>query len=76
MALQKGELACLNGLSIPNGAENIGQIYAFLDYIYRPNVVGLLVFVTGYNSVAFEAVEYLTSVNYKKTSLCLSQRHF
>lgn len=62
MAPQEGALAWLDGLSIPVGAKNMEQIYAFLDYIYSPEVGGLLASRTGYNSVAKGAEEYLTPV--------------
>ncbi len=60
MAPQEGALAWLDGLSIPKGAENFDQIYAFLDYIYRPDVSGRLASETGYNSVAVGADKFLT----------------
>ena len=61
MAPQEGALAWLDGLSIPKGAINFDQIYAFLDYVYRPDVGGRLASETGYNSVALGADKYLTS---------------
>jgi spermidine/putrescine transport system substrate-binding protein len=65
MAPQEGALAWLDGLSIPKGAKNFDQIYAFLDYIYRADVGGLLASETGYNSVALGAVEHMTSAAFK-----------
>lgn len=62
MAPQEGALAWLDGLSIPKGAQNFDQIYAFLDYIYNPRVGGALASETGYNSVAVDADKYLTPV--------------
>ena len=61
MAPQEGALAWLDGLSIPKGAKNFDQIYAFLDYIYQPDIGGLLASETGYNSVALGVTEHLTS---------------
>jgi len=69
MAPQEGALAWLDGLSIPKGAENFDQIYAFLDYIYRPDIGGMLASETGYNSVALGADNYLIPAakkNYKE----------
>lgn len=68
MAPQEGALAWLDGLSIPKGAKNIEQIYAFLDYIYRPEVGGLLASETGYNSVAIGAEKHLTPIALKNYS--------
>ncbi len=65
MAPQEGALAWLDGLSIPKGAKNFEQIYAFLDYIYRSEVGGKLASETGYNSVAVGADKYLTPIAQK-----------
>lgn len=61
MAPKEGALAWLDGLSILRGARNVDQIYAFLDYIYRPKVGGQLASETGYNAVAKGAGEYLSA---------------
>lgn len=68
MAPQEGALAWMDGLSIAQGAKNTDQIYAFLDYIYRPEVGGLLASETGYNSVAIDADKHLTEVALKNYS--------
>lgn len=60
MAPREGALAWLDGLAIPVGATNIDQIYAFLDYVYRPEVSALLANRTGYNTVAIGAGEHLS----------------
>ena len=65
MAPQEGALAWMDGLSIPKGAQNFDQIYAFLDYIYRPIVGGNLASETGYNSVTMGAEKHLTAMAYK-----------
>lgn len=69
MAPQEGALAWLDGLSIPIGARNFDQIYAFLDYIYQPKVGGQLASETGYNSVVAGSDKYLSVVasrNYRE----------
>ena len=60
MAPQEGALAWLDGLAIPVGAKNFDQIYAFLDFIYRPEIGGLLANKSGYNAVSIGAEDHLT----------------
>lgn len=60
VAPKEGALAWLNGLSIPKGARRLDQVYAFLDYIYRPEVNGRLASETGYNTVVNTGEFYLS----------------
>jgi len=62
MAPQEGALAWLDGLAMPTGAENIDQIYAFLEYATRPEIGGLLASKTGYNSVVKGSEKHLSSI--------------
>lgn len=55
----EGAFTWLDGVAIPVGAENFDQIYAFLDYMYTPDVGGKWANATGYNVVSIGADEYL-----------------
>ena len=61
MAPQEGALAWLDGLAMPVGARNIDAAYAFIDYIYSPEVGGLLASTTGYNSCAAGADQFVSA---------------
>jgi len=61
----EGALTWLDGVAIPVGAENIDQIYAFLDYMYEPEVGGKWANKTGYNVVSIGADEYLDEASKK-----------
>ena len=60
MAPKEGALAWLDGLAMPKGAVNVEQAYAFLDYIYSPEIGALIANETGYNTVAVGAEAHLT----------------
>jgi len=60
MAPKEGALAWLDGLAMPKGAVNLEQVYAFLDYIYRPEIGAMIANETGYNTVAVGAEAHLT----------------
>lgn len=55
----EGAFTWLDGFAIPIGAENLDQVYAFLDYMYDPEVSGKWATATGYNAVSIGADEYL-----------------
>ena len=57
---REGGLAWLDGLSIPAGAQNLEQVYAFLDYIYRPETGGLIASETGCDPVQIGAEDHMT----------------
>ena len=61
-APKEGALAWVDGLSIPIGATNIDEIYAFLDFSFRPEFGGMTANLTGYNSCVIGADEYLSDV--------------
>lgn len=50
-APDEGAVAWVGGLSIPLDARNFDQIYAFLDYLHRPENAALLSKETAYNPV-------------------------
>lgn len=52
MAPKEGALGWLDGMSMPIGATNIEQVYAFLDFFYEPKVSGQHATETGYYPVA------------------------
>lgn len=58
-APKEGALGWIDGLSIPQGASNIEQIYAFLDYIYQPAVAASISAEIGHSPVVVGAVERL-----------------
>jgi len=57
-APKEGALAWVDGLSIPSGAENMDQIYAFLEYAYRPEPAGKAIDSHGYNSAVLGADKF------------------
>ena len=59
-APQEGALTWLDGLSMPVGARNIDAAYAFLEYLYSPEVGGMLANKTGYNSCAAGADNHIS----------------
>ena len=58
-APDEGAIAWIDGLSIPLDARNFDEIYAFLDYLYRPDTAALLSSETGYNPVVSGAGDLL-----------------
>jgi spermidine/putrescine transport system substrate-binding protein len=56
---KEGGFAWLDGLAIPSGAENIEQAYAWINYMYRPEVGASHANQSGYNSAVAEAVNFL-----------------
>lgn len=63
MAPKEGALGWLDGLSMPIGAENIDQIYAFLDYFYDAEVNGRHASTTGYYPVAKGSRAHMSAVH-------------
>jgi spermidine/putrescine transport system substrate-binding protein len=60
MAPQEGALAWLDGLALPVGAGNLDEVYEFINYVYDPDVNGLLADGTSYNPVAVGAENHLS----------------
>ena len=61
----EGALAWVDGMSIPTGAENIDQIYAFIEYVYLPEPAGRAIDKHGYNSAVLGADKF-ASAQYAK----------
>ncbi|WP_174233628.1 extracellular solute-binding protein [Kiloniella sp. EL199] len=64
-APKEGALAWVDGLAMPKGAKNIDQIYAFLEFSFRPENGGLTANLTGYNSAVIGADAHLTEQSKK-----------
>ena len=64
-APKEGALAWVDGLAIPVGAENMDEIYAFLEFSFRPEKGGMTANLTGYNSCVIGADAHLTEVSKK-----------
>ena len=64
-APKEGSMAWVDGMSIPVGAKNIDQIYAFIDFAYKAEPAGKAIDQHGYNSPVLEADQYAGAA-YKK----------
>lgn len=49
-APKEGAMAWVDGMSIPKGAKNIDEIYAFIEFAYRAKPAGVAIDSHGYNS--------------------------
>ena len=54
----EGAMAWVDGLSIPTGAENIDEIYAFIEHCYEAEPAGRAIVTHGYNSPVLGAERY------------------
>lgn len=54
-APKEGALAWIDGMSMPVGAANVDQLYAFLDYAFSPEPAGKAIDKHGYNSAVLGA---------------------
>lgn len=54
----EGSMAWVDGLSIPVGAENIDQLYAFIEFSFRPEPAGKAIDQHGYNSPVLGADQF------------------
>jgi len=54
-APKEGAMAWVDGMSIPKGAKNIDEIYAFVDFAYREKPAGVAIDGHGYNSPVLNA---------------------
>lgn len=61
----EGAMAWVDGMSIPTGATNIDQLYAFIDFSYRADQAGHAIDSHGYNSPVLGADGFAGDV-YKK----------
>ncbi|MBC6405535.1 MAG: extracellular solute-binding protein [Rhodospirillales bacterium] len=64
-APEEGSMAWVDGMAMPIGAENIDQIYAFIDYAYQPEPAGKAIDEHGYNSPVIGADKF-AGAQYKK----------
>ncbi len=64
-APKEGALAWVDGMSMPIGAENIDQVYAFLDFCFDPAPAGRAIDFHGYNSAVLGGDRF-AAPNYKK----------
>jgi spermidine/putrescine transport system substrate-binding protein len=60
-APREGALAWVDGMSIPTGAENIDQLYAFVEYVFLPEPAGVAIDKHGYNSAVVGADKFASS---------------
>lgn len=49
---KEGGITWMDSMAIPLGAENVDQAYAFINAMYNPEMAGMFVANTGYNSAA------------------------
>lgn len=54
----EGAMAWVDGLAMPKAAQNIDEIYAFIEFAYDPENAGLATQVHGYNSPVLGADQY------------------
>ena len=64
-APREGAMAWVDGMSIPTGAENIDQIYAFIEHVFLPEPAGRAIDKHGYNSAVLGADKF-ASAQYAK----------
>jgi spermidine/putrescine transport system substrate-binding protein len=57
-APKEGAMAWVDGMSLPTGAKNIEQVYAFLDFDYIPEEAGKAIEKHGYNSPVIGADKF------------------
>ncbi|NOC45452.1 MULTISPECIES: extracellular solute-binding protein [unclassified Ruegeria] len=61
----EGAMAWVDGMSMPTGAANIDQVYAFIDFAYQAKPAGVAIDSHGYNSPVLGADQY-SGDTYKK----------
>ena len=61
----EGAMAWVDGMSIPTGAKNIDQLYAFIEFAYRAEPAGKAIDTHGYNTPVLGA-EKFASEQYSK----------
>jgi spermidine/putrescine transport system substrate-binding protein len=64
-APKEGALAWVDGMSLPVGAENMDQVYEFVNFCFKPEPAGKAIDKHGYNSAVLGADKY-TGAAYKK----------
>lgn len=59
-APKEGALAWIDGLALPRAARNLDEVYAFIEFMYRPEVGGETANKTGYNSAVNGSDDFLS----------------
>ena len=57
-APKEGAMAWVDGMSIPSGAKNIDEVYAFIDFAYQAEPAGKAIDTHGYNSPVIGAEKF------------------
>ena len=65
VAPKEGALAWIDGIAMPVGAKNTDEIYAFLEFSFRPDMGGLTANKPGYNSAVVGSDEFLSEQSVK-----------
>ncbi|WP_162939834.1 extracellular solute-binding protein [Neorhizobium sp. NCHU2750] len=65
MAPQEGALAWIDGFALSKAVANVDQVYAFFDYLTKPEVGGKVATVSSYNSSIKGADNFTTDVDKK-----------
>ncbi|APZ52205.1 extracellular solute-binding protein [Salipiger abyssi] len=59
MAPQEGALAWIDGFALPKAARNVDEVYAFFDYLLKPEIAGRVASGSSYNSSVKGADAYV-----------------
>jgi spermidine/putrescine transport system substrate-binding protein len=65
LAPKEGALTWVDTVSLTKGAKNLDQVYAFIDFMLKPENGGLFAVNTGYNSVV-KGAEKFTNANFQR----------
>jgi spermidine/putrescine transport system substrate-binding protein len=65
LAPKEGALTWVDTVSLTKGAKNLDQVYAFIDFMLKPENGGLFAVNTGYNSVV-KGAEKFTDANFQR----------
>ena len=56
---KEGGMGWIDSMAIPSGAENVEQVYAFINFLMTPEAGAMFIGNTGYNSAAVGAMDKL-----------------
>ncbi len=62
-APKEGALGWMDAMGIPSGAENVEQSYAMINFLMTPEMGGMFVNNTGYNSAAVGAEDHISDAS-------------
>jgi len=62
-APKEGALGWMDAMGIPSGAENVEQAYAMINFLMTPEIGGMFVNNTGYNSAAVGAEDHISDAS-------------